>query len=34
MEAFNPIETSFKVLKECRIIKERNAKVRPVINYY
>jgi len=28
MEAFNPVETSMKVLKECKIIKEKNPKVK------
>lgn len=31
MEAFNPVETSMKVLKECKIIKEKNPKVKTVI---
>jgi hypothetical protein len=30
MEAFNPIETSKKVLEECHMIKNKNPKVKVI----
>ena len=30
MEAFNPIETSKKVLSECHILTQKNTKVRQI----
>jgi hypothetical protein len=30
MEAFNPVETSKKILSECHILAEKNAKVKTI----
>lgn len=30
MEAFNPIETSKKILKDCNVIREKNPKVKTI----
>jgi hypothetical protein len=30
MEAFNPVETSKKVLEKCNIIKQKNPKVKQI----
>lgn len=31
MEAFNPVETSMRILKDCKILKEKNPKIKTVI---
>lgn len=30
MEAFNPVETSMRILKDCKILKEKNPKIKTI----